>query len=115
MTKRRTDRLMDRSHSARPKGETCLVGIVAQGPEDRGQVGRMQIRDPVTPQNLYPSVRNAWLLRCPWCRELIEIAPERVFVVAGEVEIHEGPVDCPNCSQGTRIESGIGYHSNGVG
>ena len=109
MTRRKTS-TMEHSQSGRPKDGRCAVGIVAQGPEDRGDLGRIQMRDPETSR-----LRYAWVLRCPWCRELIEIASERIFVSAGEPTIKGGAVDCPNCSQGTVIRSGVGTHSNGVG
>lgn len=98
---------MDRIRSRRPVRE-CEVQIVAEGPKDRGHLGRLQIRDG-------RGIRWVWMFNCPWCRELIEIPAARVYVVAGAVSIRGGPVECHNCEQATAIRGGVGVYANGSG
>lgn len=94
--------------SAVPAGdaEICMAGY---GPEDRGELGRLRVRGPM-------GVRWVWQLRCPWCRDLIEIAAERVYMLRGKITIRGGPVRCNQCETGTDIAAGVGRrHRNGTG
>ena len=84
---------MDRIRSRPPPGDDYPVELAPAGPEDRGQVGRVRIR---TENGAGPQLRDVWWLRCPWCREMIELAAERIFMDAGVLRVID-PVMCLHC------------------
>ncbi len=90
-----------------PVGEAEIL-MAGYGPEDRGELGRLRVRGPT-------GVRWVWQLRCPWCRDLIEIEAERVFMLRGKITIRGGPVRCSQCEAETDIDEGVGRrHRNGT-
>ena len=93
MTRPNQRRVMDRIYSRVPKGDEYPIEFMPAGPTDRGHVGRVLIR---CSNGTTPSVRDLWWLRCPWCREMIEVPRDRLRVKAGKVEI-DGRIVCEHC------------------
>ena len=89
---------MDRIYSRAPDGNEYPIKFAPQGPEDRGQLGHLLIRDQPNGTNgaTTPTLRDVWWLRCPWCREMVEVPLERLHVDAGRVRI-DGTIVCGHC------------------
>lgn len=94
---------MDRIRSRAPVGDEYPVEFVPAGPEDRGQLGRVWIRK----QNgSTPALRDVWWHRCPWCREMVELPRERLYVDAGRIRI-EGTIICQHCETAYSVAEGV--------
>ncbi len=101
MTSRNVGLSMERIYSRAPNGDEYSIELMPVGPEDRGQIGRVRIRA----QNGSTEMRDLWWLRCPWCRELVEISLERLNVDAGVVRI-DGTIICPHCEAVYEVNAG---------
>jgi uncharacterized protein YbaR (Trm112 family) len=98
---------MDRIYSRAPGGDEYPVEFAPTGPEDRGQFGRMRIRKQGNGTNgAPPQLRDTWWHRCPWCREMIEIPHERLYVDAGRIRI-DGTIICGHCEIVYLIDDGV--------
>lgn len=76
----------------------CPVGMVPGAPEARGQIGWVMRRNG-------RGVEKVWWLRCPWCREMVQLDPRRLFMVAGEFRIR-GAVKCAHCETAFNVDKG---------
>ncbi len=102
VTRRDTRRAMDQIYSRAPEGNDYPVVFTPAGPEDRGHVGRVHIR---SQNGSEPRLRDVWWLRCPWCREMVEIPIGRLHVDAGRVRI-QGTIVCQHCETAYRVDDG---------
>ncbi len=94
---------MDRIRSRAPGGDEHPIEFTPAGPEDRGHLGRVHIR---MRNGSTPALRDVWWLRCPWCREMVELSHERLYVEAGRVRI-EGAVLCAHCETVYSVADGV--------
>ena len=107
MTRRDHTRAMDRIYSRAPQGDEYPIEFAPVGPEDRGQIGRVRIRAQSGAQNgASPMLRDLWWLRCPWCREMIELPRERLHLDAGLVRI-DGTIVCQHCETAYGVVAGL--------
>ena len=97
---------MDRIYSRAPAGDEYPIEFAPTGPEDRGQIGRVRIRAQQNGTNgKGPAVRDLWWLRCPWCREMVEIPIARLHVASGRIRI-DGTVVCGHCEATYVVDAG---------
>ncbi len=114
MTRRNERRVMDRIYSRAPDGDDYPIEFAPTGPEDRGQLGRIRIRKQTNGTNgAPPQLRDTWWLRCPWCREMIEIPIARLYVYAGRIRI-EGTIVCGHCETVYLVDDGVARRVPGV-
>jgi uncharacterized protein YbaR (Trm112 family) len=91
-------------------GDEYPVEFVPAGPEDRGQLGRVWIRER---NGSTPALRDVWWHRCPWCREMVEIPRERLYVDAGKIRI-DGTIVCAHCETVYLVDDGIAHRVRDV-
>ena len=115
MTRRNQRRVMDRIYSRAPDGDEYPIEFVPAGPEDRGQLGRVRIRAQQKngTNGALPALRDLWWLRCPWCREMIEIPIARLYVDAGRIRI-DGTIVCDHCETAYVVDVGLARRVPGV-
>lgn len=82
-----------------PEG-TCAVTLGLRAPEQRGELGLILLADGNGGR------RRSWQLRCPWCRELVELEEARIGMQAGKLAI-SGPVTCGRCSARFTVADGV--------
>lgn len=114
MTRPNQRRVMDRIYSRVPSGDEYPIEFMPAGPTDRGHVGRVLIR---SRNGSTPSLRDLFWLRCPWCREMVEVPRGRLNVEAGDVRI-DGTIVCGHCEAvyvvaGGRARSVVGVEGAG--
>lgn len=110
MTRPNQRRVMDRIYSRAPTGDEYPIEFMPAGPTDRGHVGRVLIR---ARNGSTPSLRDLWWLRCPWCREMVEVPRERLSVEAGKVRI-DGTIVCGHCEAVYVVDAGRAKRVPGV-
>ncbi len=93
---------MARIYSRAPDGDEYPIEFAPTGPEDRGQIGRVRIR---AQNGTAPTLRDLWWLRCPWCREMVEIPRERLYVETGAIRI-DGTIICGHCESAYVVTAG---------
>lgn len=81
-------------------GADCEVAIVFSAPEQRGDLGRVLMR---VGDNGNRKV--VWWLRCPWCREILDVPAASVNMKAGRLSI-AGTISCQTCENDYRIADG---------
>ena len=102
MTRRNPRRVMDQIYSRAPDGDEYPIEFTPAGPEDRGHVGRVRIR---AQNGVSPKLRDIWWLRCPWCREMVELPLKRLYADAGRIRI-EGTIVCGHCETAYLVVDG---------
>ncbi len=107
VTRRNQRRVMDRIYSRAPEGDEYPIEFAPIGPEDRGQLGRVRLRDQGSngPADAPPALRDLWWLRCPWCREMIQVPIERLHVERGRIRI-DGRIVCGHCETTYVVDAG---------
>lgn len=115
MTRRNIGRAMDQIYSRSPDGDEYPIEFAPVGPEDRGQVGRVRVRDQGTngPTGPPPTLRDLWWLRCPWCREMVRLSIERLHLEAGHIRI-DGTIVCDHCESVYVVDAGLARRVRGV-
>ena len=103
MTRRNQRLAMERIYSRAPEGDEYPIEFAPAGPEDRGQIGRVRLR---VQNGSGPQLHDLWWLRCPWCREMIELPRERINVEGGFLRI-DGTVHCSHCESAYEIAAGV--------
>ncbi len=101
---------LDRIRSRAPAGDEHAIEFAPAGPEDRGQLGRVRIRDR---NGSTPALRDVWWLRCPWCREMVELPRQRLNVEACKVRI-DGTIVCGHCEAAYVVADGRARRVPGV-
>lgn len=96
MTKPKLQRVLNRT---RVPGTRCPIEFAASAPGERGELGRVRLREDV-------GIRMVWWLRCPWCREFLEIPDTALFVEGGIITVAEAQA-CAKCGTGFTIADGI--------
>ena len=94
---------MDRIYSRAPAGDEYPVEFAPAGPTDRGHLGRVRKR---IQNGATPALRDLWWLRCPWCREMVELPHSRLHVEAGRVRI-DGTIVCGHCEAAYVVAGGV--------
>ncbi len=107
MTRKRQDLLLHKP-SAIP-GPECDIHMQAGAPEGRGDIGRVLQR---TGDN--GNLRELWWLRCPWCRELLELDAAQLHMEAGLLR-YGATIHCDTCTSDYEITAGEAVKSGAGG
>ncbi len=81
-------------------GPESVITMVYAAPEQRGDLGHVLMRVGDNGNR-----KEVWWLRCPWCREILDVPAASVNMKAGRLSI-DGTISCQTCENAYQIADG---------